>query len=192
MIASAAMSRMAPRIRSASRRGTSAEGMLETFDTMAVGCRGRTNRPRGAGRSADHGARPTPGNMGAYPRLRHVVLRPMGRRPSVAGQHPCADGKTDELGAVGEPEFLHDAGTVGVDGLGADEELLADLAGAVALDGEGHHFPLALAQLGQRVLLGLLPLVLEALEQQPGGARVQEHLALRDGADRVRQLLVRA
>src|SRR6185437_9481221 len=92
---------------------------------------------------------------------------------------------------VRQPELLLDALLVRVDGLRADEQLLADLRRRVALGHVAQYVALALSQLlelvalrGRRILLG------EVLGQHTRRRRTHVHVAVRDRTHRVDQLAI--
>src|SRR6185437_7698553 len=92
---------------------------------------------------------------------------------------------------VRQSELLLDALLVGVDGLGTDEQLLADLRRRVPLRHEAQHVALALRQLLELIALGRRRILFrEILGQHTGGGRTDVHVAVRDRPHRVHQLSV--
>jgi hypothetical protein len=100
--------------------------------------------------------------------------------------------EADQLAAVVEVQLLHDAGAVGVHRLGADEQLLADLAGAEPLHREAQHLALAVGQLRHRVVLARLGLLLEAAQEELRAAGYRKTSPRGHRPDGLDQLLVGA
>src|SRR5690606_22467262 len=171
------------------------------LERARAGARAREGRP-GSWRDRDAAAfsGPRPENTAAWSGSPRAMGPPRRRRPPNSPrpltllrlQQAGLQREPHQLGAVLEAELLHDAGAVGVDRLRADEELLADLGGAVALGGEGGNLPFPVREPieGTRLLPSLR--LAEALEQQFGGARVEEDLAPGNGAHGLDELRVRA
>src|SRR6266851_5793330 len=106
-------------------------------------------------------------------------------------KEPGAEREAHELGAVLQAQLVHDAGAVGVHTFRAETQQLADFGRGMPLRSEAEDFALPHTEPGH----GADPLrtrLLLVLDQHLGGARVEEDFVLRDGADRLREVLSRA
>src|SRR6267154_1245105 len=120
------------------------------------------------------------GGVGRTPTPPRIVL--------LRFQEAGAEREVYELGAVLQAQLVHDAGAVSVDALRAETQQLADFGRGMPLRGEAQDFALPHTEPGH----GADPLrtrLLLVLDQHLGGARVEEDFVLRDGADRLREVL---
>src|SRR6185503_11318364 len=86
------------------------------------------------------------GGIDGVTSMRRELRRSATRCRVRRAQNAHLQSEIDVLGAMRDSELLVHALLVRVHGLGADEQLLADLRGRIPLGNQSKHFPLALCQ----------------------------------------------
>src|SRR5450759_2276505 len=106
-------------------------------------------------------------------------------------EQPDLEREVDVIATVRKPKFLVDPLLVGVDGLGADEQLLANLGRAVPAGDELEDVLLALGEfLEHGAFVRVLRSSLDSLGQGASRGRLHVDIAVGDGANRVDELAV--